>query len=455
MDTENAAVPEEPVSTDMTTKEAINDEPQSLQPETTSSEPVPASELVSFELEAKPEPKPEAEAKPEPEPEPEAKPEPEPEAEAVSAPEFVSEPEQPVSGLVSSRKGSKVFAIFALIVATIGIAIFGIYFYKDDSQTAEVPQVLEIVQPDATMPLSETVASQEDEKAKEPEKPQPELKQLTRAEIDKISPLIEDALSNNEAAREYYRRGDYANALMHYKKALNDYEQLLPYYEQSFGRESSNAVTIQKNLAAIYNSVGEVYRSQNNYTEALKWLDKSLKIRESVQGTDHPDTARTYNRIALVYDTQGKHAEAIKWYQKSLSIYEKTLGSDHPDTAKTYNNLGLAYLHQDNYIDAMNLFKKAAEIQEREQSDKKHNAALALNNMAEVHRAKGDYTIALPEYLKAYQILLDTHGEEHSITKGVMRNMTRAYEGMMRDRKKSDNPVPSVPFDEWLVTSLQ
>jgi tetratricopeptide (TPR) repeat protein len=379
-----------------------------------------------------------------------------PESEIVFPKSEAASPE-PDTRTASSQKAGNAFVVLALFVAIVGVVAAAFYSNRDDPPATEVPQIAplipEMASPEAevTPPASETVllrASKEAKKseaAKESEKPQSGSKKLTRAEIDRLNPLIIDALSDHETARGYYRSGDYENALTYYQKALDSYEHLQAYYEPPFGDDNNNMATIQKNIAVIYNSIGEVHRSKDNYAEALDWLNKSMTIREKIQGDSHPDTAKTYNNIALVHDSKGEYAEAVKWYRKSLTIYEKTLGSEHPDTGKVYNRLGVAYLRQDSYADAMSLFKKAAAIQEKEQLNKDRHAASTFNNMAEIHRAQGDYVFALPEYLKAYRILLDTHGEEHSTTQGVRRNMTRAYE-------KSGN---GAPFEEWLEVSLR
>ena len=381
----------------------------------------------------------------------------------------------------SSRKENRPLAIFALIAVIAGIAIAIIYATKDSPPLTEAPQSSEITQtetktePEAPPPKSretvtspatrktekpETKAKTEAAEAKtetaevktetepkaepEPEQPQSTLRALTHEEFDKIDALERDALSNHEIAKEYYRNGDYEKALEYYQKARNSFEQLLSYSRRSLGDGHANTITIQKNLAAEYNAIGDVYRIQKKYAEAMSWLNKSLDIRERIQGKDHPQTAETYNNIALVYDGQGQYAKALEWFQKDLAISEKVLGSNHPDTAKTYNSIGMVYFHQGDRANALEWFKKAVAIQEKNQPDRNPNAAIAYNNIAEVYRIQHDYALALPEYLKAYRILQNTFGEGHSMTKTVKLNMSRAYE-------KQKNPQP---FDEWLSENM-
>ncbi|MCL2589582.1 MAG: tetratricopeptide repeat protein [Betaproteobacteria bacterium] len=354
----------------------------------------------------------------------------------------------------SPQKGGNAFVIFALFVLIAGIVGAIVYATRSDPPVAEeAPQASEIAQPEhGAAPLAHKAAPHPSTKPAKKTETKPEtdsekqqIRKLTHTEFDKLKSLESDAFSSHEIAGEYYRHGDYANALVWYQKARNGFEQVLPYYRKSLGDEHNNTITIRKNLAAVYNAIGEVYRNQKKYTESLNWLNKSLEIREKILGKDHPETAQTYNNIALVYDAKGHYAKALEWYQKDLAISEKTLGSNHPDTAKTYNNIGMVYFHQGDHTNALEWFKKASAIQEKGQPDSDPNAAMTYNNIAEVYRLQGDYVLALPKYLKAYRILLNTFGEKNSTTRAVKINLARAYD-------KSGN---TTPFDEWFEESLR
>ena len=310
------------------------------------------------------------------------------------------------------------------------------------ASTAKEPKEAKVTKAPEEAP--EEVKEPEESKEPEPEGQQTVLKQMTRAELERLKEIEMETMRNHETASEYYRRGDYANALPLYQKAQGDFESLRSQYKQFAESEYNDVTMVQKALAAIYNAIGDINRNQKKYTEALSLFNKSLEIRKKVYGENHSETAAIYNNIALVYSAQGKYALALEWYRKDLAISEKALGSDHPDTAKTYNNIGMAYFHLRERNNALEWFRKALAIQEKDQGDKNPNAAMTYNNIAEVYRTQGDYALALPEYIKAYRILLDSFGEGHSTTKAVRLNMSRAYE-------KSNNPKP---FDDWLSEEM-
>ena len=94
-------------------------------------------------------------------------------------------------------------------------------------------------------------------------------------------------------------------------------------------------------VAASYNNIGVVYRSQGQYERALEYHQKALEIFIKVSGQDHPDVAASYNNIGEVYRNQGKYDEALEMYTKSLDIKTRIYGGDnHLDVAASYNNMG-------------------------------------------------------------------------------------------------------------------
>jgi tetratricopeptide (TPR) repeat protein len=388
----------------------------------------------------------------------------------------------PPKPIPSQKKIHPLIPAALIIVIIVGIAIAITNTSKNESPSAEALEPTEIMpigvktEPGTLSPEpQETVASLAPGKTEKPEtstetkteaepelgldtgpeKPQPPLVEITADEFERIDALQKDALTSHGRAKFAYQLGDYENALEYYKKARDIFEELLPYSRQTLGGKNPNTIIIQKNLAAEYNAIGEIYRIQKEYTEAMSWLNKSMDIRKDMLAKYPSKTsksyqnnnialAETYNNIALVHDGQGQYTKALDWLQRGLAINEKILGSDHPDTAKTYNNIGMVYSHKGDSANALRWFQKAAAIQERNQPDVNPNAAIAYHNIAEIYRAQHNYALALPEYLKAYRILVNTFGEGHSTTKSVKQNMAHAYE-------KSQN---SQPFDEWLEGTL-
>jgi len=59
--------------------------------------------------------------------------------------------------------------------------------------------------------------------------------------------------------------------------------------------------------ATSYNNIGDVYDAKGDYENALVEYRKALEIQLKVLGPDHPDTATSYNNIGAVYDAKGDY----------------------------------------------------------------------------------------------------------------------------------------------------
>ncbi|MDR2861864.1 MAG: tetratricopeptide repeat protein [Syntrophobacterales bacterium] len=98
-----------------------------------------------------------------------------------------------------------------------------------------------------------------------------------------------------------------------------------------------------EDFARMLHNAARIYYKQGDYAKALEWYEKALKIRENVLGKEHPDTAMTYNNMAVVYADQGDYAKALEWFCKSYRIRFHKLGENHPNTKTTKNNMRTAY----------------------------------------------------------------------------------------------------------------
>jgi len=100
--------------------------------------------------------------------------------------------------------------------------------------------------------------------------------------------------------------------------------------------------------------------SAGRYSDAIPIAQQILRIREMAFGPDHPRIATSLDNLASLYRSQGElyrsqgrnsDADLLYWkssamYARSLAIKEKVLGPDHPDVAKLLNNLAEMYRSQ-------------------------------------------------------------------------------------------------------------
>ncbi len=158
--------------------------------------------------------------------------------------------------------------------------------------------------------------------------------------------------THNDAGREAYRAGRYAEAEKEFQSALAEAEK--------FGPSDSRLATSLNNLA-------QLYRAQGLYERAEPLYKRLLAIREKALGPDHPDVAMSLHNLAALYLTQSKCERAEPLYKRSLAIWEKALGPDHPDVATVLENYAQLLRDTKRKAEAQRLEKRAAAIREKKE----------------------------------------------------------------------------------------
>jgi hypothetical protein len=75
--------------------------------------------------------------------------------------------------------------------------------------------------------------------------------------------------------------------------------------------------------------VMELYRA-GEYGDAVVVAKKALEVAEKNLGPDHPQVATSLNKLAELHRAQGQYARAEPPCKRALAIWEKALGPDHP-----------------------------------------------------------------------------------------------------------------------------
>ncbi|MFX1443104.1 MAG: tetratricopeptide repeat protein [Promethearchaeota archaeon] len=153
---------------------------------------------------------------------------------------------------------------------------------------------------------------------------------------------MEGKISNwIKKGRNYYKNGQYENALEMFKEVLNVYPN---------------------NITAL-NKVGNIYYALNNLTEALSIYDnlrsicKRLGLREK--------ESLVLEKIGRIYSLQGKYSTAINVYLEALALYNRIEHAEiKPQEEKILllYNIGDLYKRQKNYEQALLLYKQLLQI---------------------------------------------------------------------------------------------
>jgi tetratricopeptide (TPR) repeat protein len=162
----------------------------------------------------------------------------------------------------------------------------------------------------------------------------------------------------NEEAVEFYKAGDFAQALARAEEALKASEYAL-------GKDSPVVATALNNLALLY------YK-QKQYDKAEVFYTRPLEISQKAYGNESAEAGQVLNNLGTLSYAKADYDKAESYYRRSLAIRDKALGPDHPDTRKSVNNL-IALHHAKgafeqksaltNYFEDM--FVEASDIYER------------------------------------------------------------------------------------------
>jgi len=143
-----------------------------------------------------------------------------------------------------------------------------------------------------------------------------------------LGQIIQDtATSFTKRALDYQAMGDYQNAVLLFKEALN-------IREKTHGHESSETVTSMNNLARVYQAMGD-------YQKALPLFQEALSIREKTLGQESPDTTDSLKNLVSLYQAMGDNDQAQFLIQRakiaqSLRKYLSLLSDKKVDEAIGY-----------------------------------------------------------------------------------------------------------------------
>ena len=89
----------------------------------------------------------------------------------------------------------------------------------------------------------------------------------------------------------------------------------------------------------LYNQIGKNYYQRGDYANALGNFSQALEIAQTIN--DSLYIAKMFSNIGVIKDIVGNYSEAIDNYQKSLSIYDKLNNKEGKESV--LNNIGIVY----------------------------------------------------------------------------------------------------------------
>ena len=256
-----------------------------------------------------------------------------------------------------------------------------------------------------------------------------------------IVTLHEARVARTERARAERRFNDVrklANSLMfEVHDSIRDLPGTLPArkllvnraleYLDSLSQEASGDTSLQRELAAAYDRVGDLlgYSGAANlgdYAGALQSYEKALSIREA-SATAHPDDRQMqvdllsdYFRLSYVLQATGDYAKALKHLQKGTTLAQRIV-EDHPEPefkdflAGFYWQAGNISTQTGDYAHAVESFRRGTSIREAIANDVNASPLIRTHLAADyvclgrALAATGDLSSALEVSQKGKEIL--------------------------------------------------
>jgi CHAT domain-containing protein len=217
----------------------------------------------------------------------------------------------------------------------------------------------------------------------------------------------------NTKAGEYYKKGDYQNAIIYLEKAIKQAETEL-------GKENRDYASLINNLAFLYLNLGQYAKAEPLFTEALRIIKETL-------GEEHPSYAATLNNLATLYSDIGQYDKSELLHIEALKIRKEVLGERHPDYAQSLNNLAILYQTMKQYSKAEPLYIDALRIKKEIYGEKNQSYATSLNNLAALYLSMGEYDKSEMLHKDALKIRKEILGEKNPDYSQSLNNLAALY----------------------------
>ncbi len=198
------------------------------------------------------------------------------------------------------------------------------------------------------------------------------------------------------------KRGDYAAAEQHYRRALDIY--------RSLGREHETVV------AKVHSSLGWALAEQARWPEAEEQVRTALAIQEKLGSGADDMVAESLTTLAYLHFKQGKYRDAAELLRRVLAIRERLHGPDSLQAAAAKNNLAVQLREIGELDQALAYYRQALAVQERALGPDHPDLGSFFNNIAHIHQDRDELQQAEHFFRRALAVRRAALGEEHPLT---------------------------------------
>jgi two-component sensor histidine kinase len=216
----------------------------------------------------------------------------------------------------------------------------------------------------------------------------------------------EEALNFTKAQSDHNRTSSFLRSiglnyqyLGLYGLAIEGYQEALYY----LGLSESNPAK----EAALYNSMGNLYRKTQNEVKSLQLLHQSLQIYKHLGDTSA--IADIMNNLGANYEHFNNLDSSLYYFQGVLNLVQLDINSPISATqnrSATINNIGVVLLKQGKLKEAFPYLKKAYQIHQI--TEDQQGLAISFNNLGDYWFKKGNVSLASSFLDSAFMMLQET-----------------------------------------------
>ncbi|MEV6163971.1 FxSxx-COOH system tetratricopeptide repeat protein [Streptomyces sp. NPDC052052] len=181
------------------------------------------------------------------------------------------------------------------------------------------------------------------------------------------------------------------------------------------------ALTVRRNLAAVYREIGDAGR-------AVPMFKDLLSDTEQVHGSRHPNTLMAKSDLADAYELEGDFGQALTLFKSVLAEQEEVMGPRHPHTVATRSSLADACQIAGETAEALTLSESVLSDREELMGPRHPSTLDARHSLAYSHLDAGDAEQASTLLESVVADHEEVMGPRHPRTLNARHNLARAYQ---------------------------
>lgn len=218
--------------------------------------------------------------------------------------------------------------------------------------------------------------------------------------IERVDPFLCEALEQAKEEEDYGAYISIRNEMIGFYRSISAFQKAYDAAEDVLMLMEELQLDHSEHFATTLLNAATAYRAAGNYEQALVYYRQAMQIYDGLLAPGDYRYAGLYNNMSILLEKMEQNEEAIAYALQALSIIEQ-LAQSESETATTLTNLGLLYFKVKDYPKAQEALQRALKLFEQnpEGTDAHYSGALA--GIGEAYYHMKQYDKALLSYEQA------------------------------------------------------